>query len=159
MTLVQRTIASPVGPLRMVASSSALLGLYFREHRGAPPDERQAPAVHPILDQVERELTEYFAGRRQTFSVPLNPGGTEFQRRVWDELRAIPFGEHRSYLQLATTLGRPRAVRAVASANGRNPLSILVPCHRVIGSDGALRGYAGGLPAKRWLLDHEARAA
>ncbi len=159
MSWVQRSIPSPLGPLRLLASDRELVGIYLPEHRGAPPPSPTAPDDHPVLRLVERELGEYFAGRRTTFTAPMAAPGTEFQQRVWDTLRTIPFGTRWSYRDLARAIDRPRAVRAVASANARNPLSILVPCHRVVGSDGQLRGYAGGLPAKRWLLAHEARAA
>lgn len=110
-----------------------------------------------ILDRAAAQLGEYFAGERTTFDLELAPEGTEFQQKVWMLLRAIPFGETRSYGQLATKLKRPTASRAVGAANGRNPLGIIVPCHRVIGASGDLTGYAGGLPMKRWLLAHEQR--
>jgi methylated-DNA-[protein]-cysteine S-methyltransferase len=110
-----------------------------------------------VLALAAAQLAEYFAGARRDFSVPLAPRGTGFQRLVWAELVKIPFGETRSYGELARALDRPSASRAVGAANGRNPLSILVPCHRVIAGSGALTGYAGGLDAKRWLLEHEAR--
>jgi methylated-DNA-[protein]-cysteine S-methyltransferase len=108
--------------------------------------------AHPLILEAERQLAEYFAGRRQRFTLPLDPSGTAFQRDVWDALRTIPFGETRSYAQIARQIGHPRAVRAVGAANGRNPLSIVVPCHRVVGSTGALTGFAGGLDVKARLL-------
>ena len=116
-------------------------------------------AAHPVLDQAARELEQYFEGKRRTFSSPLAAAGTPFQREVWDALAAIPFGQSRSYAEIATAIGRSRAVRAVGAANGANPLSIFVPCHRVIGADGKLTGYGGGLPAKAWLLGHERKVA
>jgi methylated-DNA-[protein]-cysteine S-methyltransferase len=114
--------------------------------------------THPLLVEAERQLAEYFAGRRQRFALPLDPSGTTFQRDVWDALQTIPFGETRSYAQIAKQIGQPRAVRAVGAANGRNPLSIVVPCHRVVGSTGALTGFAGGLAVKARLLALEGRA-
>ncbi len=148
-------LPSPLGPVHLIATNSALRGIYWPSHHGSPPREPCIDAPHPILDAAARQLREYFAGQRRTFTIALDPLGTEFQHVVWDALARIPFGEHRTYSSLAAVIGRPRAVRAVASANARNPLSIIVPCHRVIGIDGGLRGYAGGLEAKRWLLDHE----
>jgi methylated-DNA-[protein]-cysteine S-methyltransferase len=123
---------------------------------GAAP---RRPEVAP-LPEVRRQLAEYFAGRRQTFSLPLAPWGTTFERRVWQELCAIPHGETRSYAEVARAIGHPDACRAVGRANGRNPIAVVIPCHRVIGSDGSLTGYGGGLPLKRFLLDLEgARSA
>jgi methylated-DNA-[protein]-cysteine S-methyltransferase len=159
--LVETLFPSPVGTLRLVASDTALVAVLFPAHRRPPQLTAQADAshashaFHDVLEQATRELEEYFAGRRRTFCTPLDPQGTEFQRAVWDALCTIPFGQTRSYAEQATLLQRPSAVRAVASANGRNPLSIFIPCHRVIGKRGTLSGYAGGLATKRWLLDHE----
>lgn len=161
--LTTRTIGSPIGPLRLLATESALAGVYFEDHRGrpSPAGSCERPGMggkpHPVLAKAEAELGEFFAGDRQEFSVPLAPRGTPFQLRVWAMLRAIPFGETCSYAELAAAAGAPKAQRAAGTANGANPLSILVPCHRVIGARGALTGYAGGLERKRWLLDHEAR--
>ncbi|MFO0748449.1 MAG: methylated-DNA--[protein]-cysteine S-methyltransferase [Myxococcota bacterium] len=150
----------PLGPLRLVASPTALVELTFAEHRGARPLPARAVAAadHPVLGRAARELERWLAGDLRAFEVPLAPRGTAFQRAVWDALRAIPYGATRSYSELAAALGRPSATRAVASANRMNPLSIVVPCHRVIGRDGSLTGYAGGLAAKAWLLAHEAPA-
>lgn len=156
--IVERTIASPVGPLRLRATATALCGVYFRDHPGAPPPAGPAPARHEVLDAVVEQLARYFDSARHPLAAPLAAAGTEFQRRVWDTLMTIEPGTTWSYAQLAAAIGRPRAVRAVATANARNPLSLFVPCHRVIGSDGALRGYAGGLLAKRFLLAHEREA-
>ncbi len=155
LRLVERTVPSPVGPLRLVASDDALAGVYFVGHRGAPPAGALAGEGHPVIGRAVAELDEYFEGRRLAFSVPLAPGGTPFQRRVWGELLAIEPGGTRSYAELARALGRPGAARAAGAANARNPLSIVVPCHRVIGAGGALTGYAGGLERKAWLLAHE----
>jgi methylated-DNA-[protein]-cysteine S-methyltransferase len=113
---------------------------------------------HPILLETERQLSEYFAGKRTRFAVPLEPRGSEFQKRVWSALKEIPFGKTRSYLDLAKTIGLPKASRAVGAANGKNPLSIILPCHRVVGASGALTGFAGGLETKAKLLTLEARA-
>lgn len=154
--LYERSVASPVGMVRLVADDQSLRALYFSDHRHAVPFEaRTVDSPHPLLDWAQRELEEYFRGERLTFSVPLPRLGTPFQQRVWEALKTIPFGQSRSYGQLAAMTGSPRAVRAVGSANGRNPVSIFVPCHRVIGSDGKLTGYGGGMPVKQWLLEHE----
>jgi methylated-DNA-[protein]-cysteine S-methyltransferase len=146
----------PLGPLSIVASERAVTGIYFgvSDARATAPRLRAAPRGS-LLAQAVRELDAYFAGRLRRFSVPLAPVGTPFQRAVWSELERIPFGETRSYAEIARALGRPSAVRAVGAANGRNPISIVVPCHRIVGSDASLTGYAGGLPKKAWLLRHE----
>jgi methylated-DNA-[protein]-cysteine S-methyltransferase len=113
----------------------------------------------PVLSAARTQLDQYFAGQRRDFDLPLCPAGTAFQRAVWGELMRIPFAATTSYGDVASRVGRPRAVRAVGAANGRNPIALIVPCHRVIGSDGTLTGYGGGLPIKRWLLAHEQRIA
>lgn len=118
-------------------------------------DEKISDIIPEVLEDSVRQLQEYFKGERNVFSLKLNPQGTDFQKRVWDKLLTIPFGKTTSYLQLSKDLGDVKAIRAVASANGKNPLWIIVPCHRVIGSDGSLTGYAGGLHRKKWLLEHE----
>ena len=148
---------SPVGQIRLVATEDKLVGVYLPEHKGAPEStwDTSEPPDHPILHKARAQLTEYFDGRRQRFDLPLAFEGTDFQKSVWAALTEIPFGETRSYFELARHIERPRAVRAVGSANGRNPISIIVPCHRVVGSGGALTGYAGGVARKKWLLDHE----
>jgi methylated-DNA-[protein]-cysteine S-methyltransferase len=153
---VELVIESPIGPMRLRATEQALIGVYFEAHPGAPP---AAPQVgqHPVLQAAAAQLAEYFRGERQVFELPLAATGTAFQREVWRALAAIPFGARSGYAALAQGIGRPRAQRAVGAANRCNPLSIIVPCHRVVGADGSLTGYAGGLPAKRWLLAHEAR--
>jgi methylated-DNA-[protein]-cysteine S-methyltransferase len=153
--LVEQHVPSPLGPLRLVASESALVGLYFPGHRGAPPPGREASARHAVLERVTAQLDDYFARRRLSFSLPLAPQGTPFQHQVWRALVAIEPGSTCSYAELARRLGRPDAARAAGSANARNPISIIVPCHRVVGSAGALTGYAGGLERKAWLLTHE----
>lgn len=146
------TIASPVGPLTLVASAEALTAIRFGSQ--IPPGcvrctEADAP---PLLLRAARELAEYFAGSRRDFTLPLAPRGTPFQQAVWKALRTIPCGETRTYGQIAALIGRPRACRAVGMANHRNPLAIVVPCHRVVGSGGSLTGYAAGLPVKEFLL-------
>jgi methylated-DNA-[protein]-cysteine S-methyltransferase len=124
--------------------------------RTAMPHGSRSRADRPPLPEVRRQLAEYFAGARRAFALPLAPAGTEFERRVWQALAAIPYGETRSYAEVARTIGRPAACRAVGRANGRNPIAVVIPCHRVIGSDGSLTGYGGGLDLKRFLLDLEA---
>ncbi|HLT30981.1 MAG TPA: methylated-DNA--[protein]-cysteine S-methyltransferase [Myxococcaceae bacterium] len=153
---VSRLLPTPIGDVHVVANDVGVVAVQRVD--AAKPPRLEAPrclGAHPILDLAGAELTEYFEGHRQHFTVPLAPTGTPFQRDVWSALGTIPFGESRSYAWLAKEIGRPRAVRAVGAANGRNPLAIIVPCHRVIGSAGALVGYAGGLEMKRWLLEHE----
>lgn len=153
-------VPSPIGPIRLTARGNALTGVFMLKHKYGPDgfaaEERGASAV---LDEAETQLGAYFAGTLRDFDLPLEPDGSDFQRRVWGQLRAIPFGETTSYLALAKRVGDARSVRAVGSANGRNPISIIIPCHRVVGSDGSLVGYGGGLERKRWLLDHEMRVA
>ena len=143
-----RHIETPIGRLALCANGDDLCALRF----AATGDEMDAA---PVLMQAARELEEYFAGRRTAFSVPLSMHGTPFQMAVWAALRAIPYGETRSYGELAAQIGRPRACRAVGMANHVNPLPILVPCHRVLGADGRLTGYAGGLNVKEFLLKLE----
>ena len=156
MSTVWSVYESPVGALTLMGGPAGLRALSFPS-RGAPLDEeRRDPAA---LAPVSAQLDEYFAGRRQGFDVPLDLVGTQFQLSVWQALLAIPFGETRSYGDVARTIGRPDRVRAVGAANGRNPIAIIVPCHRVIGSDGSLTGYGGGLHRKRVLLDLEAGVA
>ncbi len=140
---------SPVGLIELGATAEALTVLYFVE---AP---RQVTTFTPLVEQAVQELDEYFSGKRSNFTVPLHFHGTDFQRRVWQELLNVPYGETSSYLTIANALGNPKAVRAVGAANGQNPISIIAPCHRIIGSDGNLIGYGGGLWRKEWLLRHE----
>ena len=154
MHFVYKTIASPVGTLKLVADDDALVGLLWDNDRPqtVPLDDLVRDAQHPILLKTEQQLKEYFAGRRKSFSLPLHLIGTPFQKDVWAALLTIPFGETRSYLQIASQLGNPSATRAVGAANGKNPISIVVPCHRVIAKSGALQGFAGGLETKKRLL-------
>jgi methylated-DNA-[protein]-cysteine S-methyltransferase len=154
-TIAHFDISSPIGQLRIFAHDHAIVAIHFPHHANAPILRSEPDSQHSSLREAAAQLEAWFAGRRQTFDLPLAPTGTRFQDRVWTALAAIPFGETRSYGELAASLGNPRASRAVGAANGRNPLSIVVPCHRVIGSDGSLTGYAGGLAIKRWLLAHE----
>ena len=141
---------SPLGTLKLVSDGERLRRIEFPDqHQPEPQGQAQND---PVLDACARQLEEYFAAGRNHFDLPLAPGGTEFQRQVWSALSQIPYGELRSYRDIAEAIGRPAAVRAVGAANGRNPLPIVVPCHRVIGSDGSLTGFAGGLAAKSSLL-------
>jgi methylated-DNA-[protein]-cysteine S-methyltransferase len=146
----RRTIDSPVGPLHLAARAAGLSHLLFA--RADPPPGDGSEAARATLDLAEAQLAEYFAGRRREFSVPLAAEGTEFQRAVWAALLDIPFGQTWSYSDLARRIGKPSAVRAVGAANGKNPISIIVPCHRVIGADGTLTGYGGGVTTKERLL-------
>ena len=155
MDAVHTVVESPLGPLTLVRAPDGLCGLYMDAQRHRPGSDRFGARVETGFDDVTTQLAEYFAGERTAFTVPLAPRGTEFQQRVWAALRTIPYGETWTYLQLAEQLGNPAAIRAVAAANGRNPIGIIVPCHRVVGSDGSLTGYAGGLERKRFLLDLE----
>jgi len=149
----QTRITTPLGPLTLAATARGLALAWFdgQAHRTAEVDAPQQPD-HPHLVQAAREFGEYFAGTRREFGVPLDPQGTDFQQRVWQALRGIPMGQLSTYGEIARQLGRPEAARAVGAAIGRNPLSIAVPCHRVVGRDGSLTGYAGGLPRKASLL-------
>jgi len=153
-SVASRSINSPVGKLVVLASKKGISGLYFGhriESSTLPPDPRR----HNLLDQAVDELEQYFEGERRRFSLPLDARGSGFQRAVWRKLSEIPFGQTRSYGDLAGELDNPGAVRAVGTANGVNPISIIVPCHRVIGKDGTLTGFGGGLDIKRKLLQHE----
>ncbi len=140
---------SPIGTIELAANDKALISLVFKDC--STPAHR-----HSILENAKHQLAEYFSGTRKSFDLPLAAPGTQFQQQVWHQLTSIPFGETRSYRDIAVSLKNPEAVRAVGSANGRNPISIIVPCHRVIGSNGALTGYAWGVERKAWLLEHEA---
>jgi methylated-DNA-[protein]-cysteine S-methyltransferase len=150
-------VDSPIGPLTLVASDGALVGLYMREHRHRPESATFGVGTDEGFTDAIEQLDEYFRGERTDFDLNLAPRGTTFQREVWAALRAIPYGETVTYGQLAATIGRPTASRAVGLANGRNPISIVVPCHRVVGSNGKLTGYGGGIERKRLLLEHERR--
>jgi methylated-DNA-[protein]-cysteine S-methyltransferase len=157
---VYKRMDSPVGRLTLVATDDGLAAILWehdRPHR-VPLTLAAEENGHPVLVETERQLGEYFAGRRTTFGLTLDPSGTPFQRKVWNALLTIPFGETRSYAQIAEQVGNPRAVRAVGAANGRNPISIVTPCHRVVGSNGTLTGFAGGLDVKARLLALEGAA-
>ena len=147
-----RRIDSPVGPLMLAADDHALRHIEFRDNCH-PADRRDwHGGDNEVLQAAQQQLGEYFAGRRRVFDLPLAPRGTEFQRAVWQALADIPYGNTISYAQLAQRIGNPTGTRAVGAANGRNPLPIVLPCHRVIGADGGLTGFGGGLPTKQFLL-------
>jgi methylated-DNA-[protein]-cysteine S-methyltransferase len=155
--LSYKLVNSPIGVLRLVASENGLVAILWKNDK--PRRVRLGEVVeepsHPVLVRTEKELKEYFAGERRVFSIPLDMRGTPFQNEVWGALLGIPFGETRSYADLAKRLGNPAASRAVGAANGRNPVAIIVPCHRVVGATGSLTGFAGGLEAKAYLLSLE----
>ena len=146
---------SPLGPLVIAGTDEGVTHVTFVSESDVLPQARE----NPHTAECARELDEYFRGERSAFGVKLATAGTAFEATVWQALLAVPFGETRSYQEIANALGNPKAIRAVGRANGLNPIAIIVPCHRVIGSDGSLTGYAGELWRKRWLLDHEARIA
>ena len=146
---------SPVGQLTLVGTDGALSGLYMTEQRYRPAEAIFGDRDDTLFADVVTQLDEYFAGERTEFTVRLAPRGTAFQKQVWAALREVPYGETVTYRELAERIGRPSAARAVGHANGHNPISIIVPCHRVVGAAGDLTGYGGGLPRKRYLLDHE----
>lgn len=153
-----KLMPSPVGILKLIASDRGLAAVLWENE---DPKRYRLPELleegsHPVLLETERQLTEYFAGKRRSFTLALDFVGTEFQKKVWTALVAIPFGETRSYSEIARAVGHPAAVRAVGAANGKNPVSIIAPCHRVIGANGKLTGFAGGLAAKAYLLEIEA---
>lgn len=143
-------IDSPVGKMKLVADAVGLTSIQFLDS-----EEILSEEIPNALEEVVKQLREYFDGKRRDFNLRLSPQGTDFQKRVWKELEKIPFGKTVSYKHIATRLGDPKVIRAAASANGKNPIPIIIPCHRVIGSDGSLTGYAGGLYRKKWLLEHE----
>ncbi|MBK3639232.1 methylated-DNA--[protein]-cysteine S-methyltransferase [Streptomyces sp. MBT33] len=150
---------SPYGPLTLVAEDGTLCGLYMTDQRHRPPQETFGDRDDTLFDEAQAQLKAYFAGELKEFTLQLHLHGTPFQRTVWDQLRRIPYGETRTYGELADALGNSGASRAVGLANGRNPIGIIVPCHRVVGADGSLTGYGGGLPRKRRLLDFERGSA
>jgi len=162
-----QTLSSPIGDLTLVATAQGLCAVLWpvdgeseRTGIAAADDAVAAPdTAARVLSDAARQLDEYFAGERTEFDLPLDPTGTDFQQQAWTVLRDIEFGATISYGEQAQRLGNPKASRAVGAANGKNPISIIVPCHRVVGRDGSLTGFAGGADTKRWLLDHEARVA
>jgi len=156
-----KTVSSPVGTLKLVASDKGLAAVLWENEdpKRLRLGEAEERPDHPVLVEAERQLGAYFAGELTRFDIALDLVGTEFQKKVWAALLEIPFGETRSYGQIAAQLGKPATARAVGAANGRNPISIIAPCHRLIGSDGSLTGFAGGLGSKRYLLDLESAVA
>lgn len=158
MAYFSKLMASPVGELKLLASDKGLAAILWQDDD--PKRVRLSPVTvdnqHPVLLETERQLNDYFTGKRTRFDLPLDFVGTEFQKKVWAALVAIPFGETRSYGEIARQIGHPKAVRAVGAANGKNPISIIAPCHRVIGANGKLTGFAGGLATKAFLLNIEA---
>lgn len=157
MSYAYTTMKSPVGELKLVASDIGLAAVLWENDKPnrVPLKDLKENAKHPVLVEAKKQLGEYFGGKRQSFTLKLDPRGTEFQKKVWKALGTIPFGETRSYGELARQIGSPSASRAVGAANGKNPISIVVPCHRVIGSSGKLTGFAGGMEAKACLLKLE----
>ena len=167
---------SPIGKLLLTSDGTHITRLFMNDHEGGPTatagfaEEKDARAKFgslplleweagehlPVIQKAKAQIDDFFAGKRQDFDIPLKPVGSEFQRTVWDELTRIPFGKTISYGELAKRIGKPDAPRAVGLANGKNPISIIVPCHRVIGASGKLTGYGGGIDRKMWLLEHEA---
>ncbi len=152
-------VDSPIGPLTLVADDAALSGCYMAVHRHGPAREEFGVRDDTGFEEAARQLAEYFAGDRTEFDLELRMAGTPFQRKVWAALREIPYGETESYGELAERIGEPGSARAVGLSNGRNPISIIVPCHRVIGASGSLTGYGGGLERKQFLLGFEARVS
>ncbi|MDL5158621.1 methylated-DNA--[protein]-cysteine S-methyltransferase [Actinomycetospora termitidis] len=155
MAVTHSVMESPLGPLTLRADDGVLSGLYMTEHRHGPSVEALGERVDDAVPAAREELAAYFDGSLREFSTEVVLRGTEFQRRVWAALRTIPYGETWTYGELAVAIGQPTAVRAVGLANGKNPVSIVVPCHRVIGTNGSLTGYGGGMERKRALLDLE----
>lgn len=143
-------IKSPLGTLEIEGDHQGLMAITFLDREVTP-----TVVIPEALQETIKQLDEYFLKKRTVFELKLNPKGTDFQRKVWQELQTIPFGKTTSYLDMAKKLGDPKVIRAAASANGKNPISVIIPCHRVIGSDGSLTGYASGLHRKKWLLEHE----
>jgi methylated-DNA-[protein]-cysteine S-methyltransferase len=159
MTKIYSYLESPIGPLLLHGNGEVLEGLHFstgKKAKGADPRWRR---IDGAFEQARRQLTEYFAGQRKVFELDIAPRGTDFQQQVWRALLEIPYGETCSYRDIAMRIGNPKAVRAVGSANGNNPIAVIVPCHRVIGSNGNLTGFGGGLETKRFLLALEADAS
>lgn len=154
MEKAQRKIDSEIGPLYIVASAKYVYGISFGKEIGVSREKENSP-VSPMLDKAQKQIEEYFAGKRRVFDLPLEFEGTDFQKKVWKELCKIPYGKTCSYKDIATAVGDPKACRAVGTANGRNPICVIVPCHRVINAGGKLGGYTGGLWIKEKLLSLE----
>lgn len=143
-------IKTPIGTAKIAGNKDGITEISVLNE-----EVESSQLVPPVLFECVKQLTEYFEGKRKDFSIKLNPKGTDFQKTVWDELLNIPFGKRTTYMKQTLKLGNEKAIRAVASANGKNPIWIIIPCHRVVGTDGSLTGYAGGLWRKKWLLEHE----
>ena len=158
-TRTHAVLDGPLGPMTLVGQEGALAGLYLHDQRHAPPADRLGARDDTTLPELQEQLVAYLAGDLRSFEVDLAPVGTPFQTEVWNALRSVPYGTTTTYGALAARIGRPAAVRAVGAANGRNPYCLVVPCHRVVGADGSLTGYAGGLDAKRFLLRLERGAS
>ncbi|WP_223669597.1 methylated-DNA--[protein]-cysteine S-methyltransferase [Kangiella shandongensis] len=154
MTTYYQQMTCPFGTVHLYATEHHLKALLFKPWHAVATSE-PTHSTNSVLERTKQQLREYFEGQRQTFDIPLDSNGTEFQKIVWQTLMKIPFGKTWNYGQLAQAIGNKNASRAVGAANGKNPISIIVPCHRVIGANGKLTGYAGGLKAKEWLLKHE----
>ncbi|HEY8125901.1 MAG TPA: methylated-DNA--[protein]-cysteine S-methyltransferase [Methylocystis sp.] len=150
--MIRYDYQSPIGVLALVADDAALHGLSFENGKHGGPLADAQPGTNAIIDATRKQLDAYFAGRGKTFDLPLAPDGADFQKRVWRALATIPFGETRSYGEIAAMIGAPQAARALGAANGRNAIPVIVPCHRVIGADGSLTGFGGGMERKRFLL-------
>lgn len=146
-------LTSPIGTIKIQSNGRAITALSLSDE--APAENMKSPPECPVLQQAVAQLTAYFAGSLKHFDLPLEPIGTEFQKQVWEKLALVPFGSTQSYADIARAINNPKGVRAVGLANSKNPIAIVVPCHRVIGSNGKLTGYAGGLERKEWLLKHE----
>lgn len=145
-------LKSPIGVLQIIGNAEGILAVHFTEDSVSPTTE-----IPDCLKDCVQQLNDYFSGKRNSFSVTLQPQGTDFQQQVWQSIQKIPFGHTRSYKEQSHALENPKAIRAIANANAKNPILILIPCHRIIGSDGELTGYAGGLSRKEWLLNHESK--
>lgn len=145
-------LASPLGFIEIKGNDLGLASVTFLDEKTPATPKAEIPSE---LTDAHQQLTEYFAGKRKVFDLKLKPSGTEFQQKVWQKLQTVPLGKTATYLEMAKELGDPKTIRAAASANGKNPIAIIIPCHRVIGTDGSLTGYAGGLWRKKWLLEHE----
>lgn len=154
--ITKRVIKSPIGDITLLEEGGAIVGLYFKDNADrVATNAQQTNVKNTVLDICEEELAEYFAGKRKTFTVPISAKGTPFREKVWDALNTIEYGKTVSYLDIARQIGNAKAVRAVGGANHNNPISIIIPCHRVIGANRSLTGYGGGLDAKKWLLELE----
>lgn len=166
--IITKHITTPLGKMIAGATDKGICLIDFEYRKMMPAIKKRISSFlqddfeegeHAYIEQLEEQINEYFGGSRQSFDLPLVLTGTEFQQRVWEALHTIPYGSTRSYMQQSKVLRDEKAIRAVARANGENCLAIIIPCHRVVGSDGSLTGYAGGLKAKKWLLEHEAKYA